>query len=212
MEKESGDWMIYSYIYDFISLLFEYEDIREKVRKIILFGSVASGEYDEKSDVDIFIDTLEDRIEDEVEEAKKRFREKIKRKWSLKGIENPISYIVGDLENERWSDLKEDIISNGVTLYGKYEELPEKLEYFSLFTYSLSELSQPEKMKIIRKLFGYKTEKQGEVYKKKGIIGKIGGKKLASNVLLVPVKESKKIKEVFSNFGITPKIREVWMK
>lgn len=204
--------MIYSYIYDFVSLLFEYEDIRENVRRVVLFGSVASGEYDENSDVDLFIDTSKEEIGDEVEEAKKRFGEKIQNKWSLRGMENPISCIVGNLEDGRWDDLREDIISKGITLYGKYEQLPKKLEHFSLFTYSLSELSQSEKMKIIRKLFGYRTKKQGEVYKKVGIVKKSGGKKLASNILLVPVKETKKIKEIFSNFGITPKIREVWLR
>lgn len=201
-----------SYTYDFISLLFEYEEARKNIRKIILFGSVASGNYDEKSDIDLFIDTRSEEVEQKVEEAKKRFGSRIDEKWSLKGIKNPVSCIVGDLDDDHWSDLREDIISNGITIYGKYKELPEKMDHYALFTYSLSDLSQKRKMKLVRDFFGYKTEKKGKTYRKEGLIDKKEGEKIAQNALVVPVEESKAIKEKFSEFGVTPKIREVWFR
>ncbi len=47
---------LFPYIYDFLSLLSEDDKLKSKIKRIILFGSVARGEADEESDIDIFID------------------------------------------------------------------------------------------------------------------------------------------------------------
>ncbi|MBL7160116.1 MAG: nucleotidyltransferase domain-containing protein [Candidatus Aenigmarchaeota archaeon] len=205
---------LYPYIYDFLSVLAENKKLLQQIKNIILFGSVASGESDEESDIDLFIEIKNKKnlkpVEKDIEKVKKTFYSIAERKWALMEIKNPISCTVGVLED--WKSLKVDIISNGIHLYGKYEKLPKKLNHYALFTYSLIKLKQKNKMKILRKLFGYKLKKGRREYKQTGFIEDIGGKKVGKNSLLVPVEESKKLRDLLNSFKITPEIREVWMR
>lgn len=206
---------LFPYIFDYISMLFESKDVRKYLRRVILFGSVAVGEHDEKSDIDLFLDTPKDKvkiIEKAVKYSEKRFYAVSEKKWSLSGVSTPIKSIVGDLESSRWKEIKSEIISSGITLYGKFESLPENLSHYSLFTYSLSRLSQKEKMKFLRKIFGYKSIKQGKEYIQDGLLAELGSTKLTSNSILVPVGKSREVQKIFNSFKITPEIREVWMR
>ena len=42
---------IYSYIYDFLSILHENSSFNKHVKGLILFGSVARGDFTKKSDI-----------------------------------------------------------------------------------------------------------------------------------------------------------------
>ena len=44
---------LYAYLTDFLSILYLKKDLLTKINSIILFGSVARGDFDKKSDVDI---------------------------------------------------------------------------------------------------------------------------------------------------------------
>lgn len=202
------------YVYDFISLLFDSPDAKKYIKNIILFGSTATGEVDKQSDIDLFINTSEsvaEKIESIAKDAEKRFYLSVEKKWSFLGINLPIKYIVADLDTYRWKEIKSEIISTGIVLYGKYEGIKEGLNHYVLFNYSISKLEQKKKMKFIRTFFGYKLKKQSKIYEKKGLISDIGGIKL-DNSILVPVEKSREIQKVMIGLKITPEIREVWMK
>lgn len=206
---------MFPYIFDYISIIFENVEIKKYVKRIILFGSVATGEHDKESDIDLFIDVPKNkikRIEKIIKYTEKRFYTISKNKWSLSSINNPIKCIIGGLQEPRWKEIKSEIISTGILLYGKFEVLPKKLSHYSLFTYSLSRLQQKEKMKFLRKFFGYKSTKEGKEYIQEGFLIGIGGKKLTSNSLLIPVEKSRQVQKLFNLFKITPEIREVWIK
>jgi len=206
---------IFPYLFDYISILFESKEAKNQIRGIILFGSAAAGEHDKDSDIDLFIDVPKGRAktaEKTVREAEKRFHAASAGGWSLRGITLPIKTIVGDLNDSRWKDLKSEMLGTGITLYRKFEELPEKLRHLSLFTYSLNSLAQKEKMRLLRKLFGYKSSKEGKEYIQEGVVAGIGGKKLSSNSLLIPVEKSREIQKLFTSFSVTPEIREVWLR
>ena len=47
---------VFSYVYDFISQILEKKEIFESIKRIILFGSIARGDFDKDSDIDIFIE------------------------------------------------------------------------------------------------------------------------------------------------------------
>ncbi|MFH1408935.1 MAG: nucleotidyltransferase domain-containing protein [Nanoarchaeota archaeon] len=204
---------IYGYIYEFLSTLYMRE-VKEKIRNIILFGSVASGQYDKKSDIDIFIDVKDaiPEIEEIVREAKKSFELQARRTWKVKGMMMPLNCIVGKLQDDRWKSLRQDMISNGVLIYGKYEQLPEKAEHYVLYTFSLAKVKRAVKMRFLRTFFGYQNVKGKKTYVHKGLIENIGGKKLGSNTILVPLLEVATMKKEFSKYNITPTIREVWIK
>lgn len=203
------------YVYDYISLLMEDDSIRNYARSIILFGSAARGDADEQSDVDIFIDAPPKALESmrpAVNRAKRRFGVAFGKKWAAVGINNTIKVMIGSLEEERWSDLKAEVASYGAVLYGKFEARQDGLAHFALFSYSLSKTLQKRKMRFLRSLFGYSTKIGKKVYRKAGLIEEIGGVKLGPNSFLVPVGRSGDIQKVFTAHGVTPEIREVWIR
>lgn len=203
------------YAYDYVSLLMEDENIRNYARSIILFGSAARGDADKHSDVDIFIDTPPEAahmISSAANKAESRFDVAFGRKWAAVGINNTIKIIVGGLEEERWKELKVEMASYGAVLYGKFEARQEGLAHFALFSYSLSKTPQKRKMRLLRSLFGYSAKMGKKVYRKAGLIEEIGGVKLGSNSILVPVGRSGDVQRVFTAHGVTPEIREVWIR
>lgn len=158
------------------------------VKEIVLFGSAARGEAGRKSDVDLFFNI--ENGEEETKEMLKRelerfYKSKIYEIWSLKGIKNSIKFEVGNLSE--WK-LKRSIISEGIVLYGKYKEVPEKMEGFAQFT--LKPIKNIAKRnRIVRKLFGRKEKS----YSAEGTVGKLGGKRISASSLIVPLEKSKEI-------------------
>lgn len=205
--------IIIAYIYDFLSHIFEN---KIPVNKIILFGSIARNEFDKQSDIDLFIEPKQKskikEIETKIKEIKQEFESEKEHTWTLKNINYPIRELIGDLEDPTWKTLKEDIISNGIMLYGKYEELPKEIKHYALINYSLKNLKQKEKMKFLRTLFGYSIKKAKKIYKQEGFIQQINGKKLTKNIILIPLDESARIKDLFEKFKIKIEMREIWQK
>lgn len=202
------------YIYDFLTFVFDHNESRTYIRSVILFGSVATGEYDEKSDVDLFIDVPEDaaaKVERIVRESEKRFYQIAERKWAVMGVQLPIRCIVGSLDSYVWKEVKSDIISTGLSLYGKYRGVKEGLDHCSLFSYDLSKISNKKKVSFIRSLFGYSQKRGSREYRTEGYLKDLGGSKLGRNALLIPVEKSRALQKFFSSYAITPEIREVWV-
>ena len=202
------------YVYDFISLLFDSPDAKKYIKNIILFGSGATGEADKQSDIDLFINVSESaagKIELIAKDAEKRFYLSVEKKWSSLGINLPIKYIIADLDTYRWKEIKSEIISTGIVLYGKYEGIKEGLSHYALFNYSINKLEQKKKMKFIRTFWGYRLKKGEKIYEKKGLIAEIGGIRLDSSIL-IPVEKSREIQKAMIGFKVTPEIREVWIK
>jgi len=204
------------YIYDFLGFVFDSGESKKYIKNIILFGSVATGEYDKQSDIDLFVevnsDAVSGKVEEIMKEADKRFSTIVEKKWALLGIEMPIRYIVGNLKTYKWKELKSEIISTGVSLYGKYVDVKEGLRHFSLFSYDLSKLNNRKKALFIRKFSGYSQKRKGKTYNTPGYLNEIGGFKTGKNAVLVPIEKSGETHKFFISFGITPEIREVWVK
>lgn len=191
-----------AYAAAFCSFLIERADIRS----VILFGSVSRGDTDKESDVDIFIDAPsgnKNRINRLLDEFRKS---KINEMWKFKGIKNPISLIVGDIESKEWSDLKRSIITDGIVLFGKYKSEPEKLRHYMLFSYSDIKDAK-RRVNLHRKLFGYKIGKR--YYD--GIVLKSNGIRHGSGSFSVPIEKYKEVRNIFKEMKITPKIMEIWI-
>ena len=207
---------IIAYLYDFLSMVFEEGDIKDKIEEIIVFGSVARGSFDKKSDIDLFFNVKNAEESAEIERVVRRiqksFEVKAEKTWGLKKIKLPMSIIVGSLKDKTWEALKEEITSSGIILYSTYKEIPEKLNHNYLLYYSLTNLSRKNKMKFIRRLFGYSQKIMKKEYRQKGFLEEISGLKLASNALLVPAQEVKKIKDVFKEFKVEYNIIEAWIR
>jgi predicted nucleotidyltransferase len=204
-----------TYVYDFIKIMFEERELTNCIKKIILFGSIARGNFDKESDIDIFIDIKNKKdtktINKRLKDILNQFEIEAKDTWELRGIKLPIKCIVGSLEDKTWEELKKELSANGIILYGKYEFMSKKTRHYALIKYSLAKLSRKDKMKVIRKLFGYETKKGSKVYKQKGLLEDLNGKKLSKNLIAIPMENSLQFQEILNSFKITPRIIESWI-
>ncbi len=200
-----------SYVYDFLRIL--VGKAGDNVEDIILFGSVARGDFDKESDVDVFVSVSKDKektVQEAVNKAQNEFEVYSRRTWKLQGIDMPIKCIVGNIDSDRWSELKREIISSGISLYGRYREFPGKLKHCFIFSFSLSGLKPCDRVSVVRKIYGYSTKKGEKTYAHKGILYDAGGEKVNPGVILVPVKYHKMIFDFFKKNGVSFRTREVW--
>ncbi|MBD3252483.1 hypothetical protein GF386_02015 [Candidatus Pacearchaeota archaeon] len=207
---------LFSYAYDFVSQLVENKPILDSIRRIILFGSVARGDFSQKSDVDLFIDLKdsgeEEKIKEIIRKEINKFEGRSEKTWFLRGINLPIKVVIGDIEKEKWKDLKEEILAYGKIIYGKFQKTPEKLEHRILIMYDLKKLSQKRKMSLIRELYGYTTKKSNKKYIQKGFIEKIESKKISPNTLIIRAEDLLKLKQIFKKYRLKYQLVDVWMK
>ncbi len=203
VSKES----LISYSLSFCSFLLD-TPFGKNINKIILFGSVARGDYNEDSDIDIFIDT-EKNLEKLVDKYLNLFQESKQHEiWIQKGITNEISIKVGKLKE--WK-LRREVISSGILLYGKYSELPDELSYYLLIKIKDIYKKKPSnQVKIWRKLYGYKQKVGKKTYLIKGLIDKNNGKKIAKSVFIIPMENRKPIIEYLNKNKIIYTVHELW--
>lgn len=205
------------------------EKIVEKSRSIknlisvVLFGSVARGEADMRSDIDLLFvfDVKHDpekgaenkkirKIISEVETKllpKMSEREEFRIQLTLARADRPIN-----------SELYKKISREGKLVYGvpliiKTKEL--KLQPWVMFSYSLKKLKQDEKNRVNRALSGKKTERiyKGKKYisEQEGLIREYEAIKIGYCALLVPERNIRNFKELFSRFNIDYKEYKIWM-
>ena len=207
---------VYAYIYDFISQLMENQDLFSIIKKIVLFGSIARGDFNKQSDVDLFID-IKDMSKEKLtykltQKELNKFQLKIRKTWVLRKIELPIKIIVGSFEQDRWKELKEDIIGYSKILYGGFEESPSNLQYSFFITYDTSKILQAEKMAFLRACYGYTSIKNKKRYTCIGLLEKLGGKKISPQTILISKEVLYEIKSLLKKYQIPYTIKEIWIK
>ncbi|MBS3081740.1 nucleotidyltransferase domain-containing protein [Candidatus Pacearchaeota archaeon] len=194
-----------SYTIDFVSyLISKIED--GKINKIILHGSVARGDFDEESDIDLFIDT-NSRMSANVEKIKQDYVKTHKfKEWQLKGIEKEFSIIAGKLDGDEWKSLKRAIMNTGIILYGKYKAEAENVKQCVLFSF---ENIRPDKKRIavFRKLYGFNVGKK----RYDGLVDRIGAVKIGKGGLLVPIERTNELKQYFQEKKVVVKLYDVWI-
>ena len=202
---------ILSYVCDFVSLLMS--NAGNDLKDIILFGSVARGDFDEESDVDIFVNASKEKIihvQGAVNKSVNEFELISSKTWKLKGIDLPIKCIVGDIEAEKWSALRREIISSGICLYGKYKSAQKGLSQRFLFSFGLANLRHKNQVSIVRNIYGYSSGAGKKAHKVSGLLEKLGGQKLNPGVVLIPAESYKEFYEFLKSKKVSPKIIEVW--
>lgn len=202
MKKEKQNKLI-AYASDFISTLLENNIILEKA---ILFGSVVTQEFDEESDVDIFLETEEN--EKRINNLLTQFEKTKGQNWKLKGIENPISLKIGRLE--KWPELRRSIQSYGIILYSIFKEIPEEVNSYHLFILNFNSLLRLKKVNLWRKLYGYTQKVKNKKYEMSGVIEKLGGKKLERGIVIIPSNKTKELKDFLNKNKINYKLIEIW--
>lgn len=191
------------YALDFASYVIEKS---EGINKIILFGSVARGDFDTKSDIDIFIDTTHKKLDTQIPKLVESYYATSKAKtWNLKGIKREISCVVGELDSEEWKDLKRAIMNTGIVLYGKYHGAAEKVHQYLILS-SGPIRSESRRVSAHRSLYGFTVGK----IKYPGLVEKYHTVKLGTGCLLIPIEHALEMKKFFQERKIAVKLYDVW--
>lgn len=193
-----------AYTYNMLTFAFQKTDMIEKVNAIYLFGSAVRGTLTKKSDIDIFFDCdkkdekLVKRIVDSAVlnfEASQDFE-----KWKRFNFVYPFSFQNGVLDE--W-ELKSSIASEGIVLYSK-KPVMNRGERSVLFVIKYPK-QKKEYIRVRRALFG----RDETVYKNGGIVQQINGKKLSTNVFIIPQTQQQRIMELLSHKKVEFSMTEI---
>lgn len=195
-----------SYALSFSSFLLD-SSLGSSIEKILLFGSVARGDFTKESDIDLFIET-NPSLEKEIEKILVLFQSsQTYTLWKTKGVHHEFSLKIGHLE--QWK-LKREVLSSGITLYGKSIEKPETLHYYLLIQLQEQKQAAALQMRFWRKLYGYKQKVADKVYSTQGLIEQCSGKKLGKALFLVPMDKRKIILNFLNKNKMKYQVYEIW--
>ena len=189
----------------------------EEIESIVLFGSLASGKFNEESDIDICVlfkqktpKILEDTIFNYFLNLGKELNRSIQ----------CVFFFPDDINN--WDTIFiENILAEGQLLYGNsnYNELLIKtleLKPYQIITLNLRLLNNSDKMKLKRILYGYKTSKKysEKIYKyqKRGLVKELQGIKLGRGSFIIPEKFLLFVETKLKEFDIKFSNFRVWMQ
>lgn len=189
----------------------------DEIAYIFLFGSVAKGEADRRSDVDILIVLDTDNSDFEEMDAKTRISELA---LTLeKEFDRNIQVIFTNKKYERLdAHLIEEVLKDGIILFSKSPSINVQgleLEHYMLVTFSLEKLTSNEKMKVKRVFYGFKTKKiiKGVTYRYEdtGLVQKLAGLRIGSGVIAVPKKNIIALEKELNNLKLKFKTIDLWM-
>ena len=195
-----------SYALDFASFLLQKIKDKDRIRNIILFGSVAREEASETSDIDMFIDVIKENInlEKEINKILNDFLEssKYNNYWRLLNVKNEVKLIIGELD--KWKELKPSIIANGILLYGKFKS---EIKGGKHKTFFIWENIKPNSKRVLfnKQLFGYRQN--DKFYH--GLIQKYKGERLGKGCIVVSLEYANMFHKFFKSYKISVKIKKV---
>jgi len=175
-----------------------------EVKSIIVYGSFARGDYGPKSDIDLFIiidneekkKELQDRIIELETEIGKSIQPTIRTKKEMR--QTDFGLLQNVFREGKILYLKESLdISSSLLL----REKP-----YIIYTFNLRELKQNEKARFNRVLY---VRKKGK-YSYKGLLEKIGGKKLTSGCVIIPYTKKENMEKLLNKFNIKYEAIKVW--
>jgi len=175
-----------------------------EVKSIIVYGSFARGDYGPKSDIDLFIiidneekkKELQDRIIELETEIGKSIQPTIRTKKEMR--QTDFGLLQNVFREGKILYLKESLdISSSLLL----REKP-----YIIYTFNLRELKQNEKARFNRVLY---VRKKGK-YSYKGLLEKIGGKKLTSGCVIIPYTKKENMEKLLNKFNIKYEAIIVW--
>ena len=195
--KKLNRSLLISKAYSYLIYLFK-ENISQ-IKSVYLFGSVARGDFDTKSDIDLFIDLIEKSdFQKILDRSIKKFNTNENKKWMYKGVNNEINIKFGRL-NE-WK-LKSSINKDSILLYGFSNK-----SFKKHFVVNIKPIKKT-RITVIRKLFG-RNENE---FKSIGLVQNLNGKILNPRTFIVPSENIIEISKVFSKYKVDYELIEVWI-
>jgi len=160
---------------------------------IILFGSAARGHLDEYSDYDLLVLFRDEKS------LWSQWNTLYERVGELRLLIHVIPKTLQEFREATEPTFLESVLKDGKILYVKYPlEAPVQilgLKSVSLIAFSMTSLSQSEKMALTYQLYGKKG-------KASGILSVYGGQKIGPGCILVPAEHETKILEVLREYKV----------
>lgn len=189
----------------------------DQIYSIILFGSFARLEASNESDIDLCIifkegadKSLEEWMFDQFLDLGKKVNKSIQ-----------CVFIYLDDLNHWDPNFIENIIAEGKIVYG-LEDVRNfliskiELEPYQVIILNLNDISNSDKMKLKRILYGYTSlKRQGNKeykYKKQGIVQKNNGDKLGRGAFLIPEDYFPLIKQELNQFHVKYRNFRIWIQ
>lgn len=175
----------------------------EGVVGIVLFGSVARGDYDEGSDIDLLVIFRDENL-------MRRNEWQVTRRIPSDVFAQSICVCPSMLKSVNPVFLR-SVLEDGVILYMRH---PFVLRFQSacgvpqlIVSYSLDGLSQREKQKVDYELFGRVVGER--IYE--GAVGNCGGKRLGRGCFLVPKESSESVLSLLKRCNLRYDLMEVYL-
>ena len=176
----------------------------EDVKAVILYGSLARGQFTSRSDIDLFILTTNDKTQKEVQDKVIKLESEIGR-----NIQPTIRTIVELQKTD--TGLLQNIFQEGKILYLKEpSDIPSAIllqqKPYLIYSFQISSLPQKDKARFNRQLY----EQTRKEYKYKGLLQEIGGQKLSAGCVMIPHMQKETIEKFFKKFKVKFEQLKVW--
>jgi predicted nucleotidyltransferase len=176
----------------------------EDVKAVILYGSLARGEFTSRSDVDLFILTTKDKTRKEIHDKVIELESEIGRNIQ------PTIRTIAELQKTD-TGLLQNIFQEGKILYLREpSDIPSAIllqqKPYLIYSFQISSLPQKEKARFNRQL--YEQTRKG--YKYKGLLQEIDGQKLSAGCVMIPYEQKEKIEKFFKKFKVKFEQLKVW--
>ena len=196
--------MYKAYASYFVSYLLKNLRKIDNIKRIILFGSVARDQATKESDIDLFIDLKKQnkKLEKEIEKTLEDFyksREALI--FKSKGVDNKINMIIS--KTEEWPNLKKNIESDSIVLYGNYISSEKNGKKFAIIFWSGIGKNRGA---FLNRVYGFKAK--GKRYS--GFLELHGGKKIGKSAIIIPIDTKNEMLNLIKHYKVNAKIIEVY--
>lgn len=168
----------------------------EGVVAIILFGSRARGDYDEHSDYDLLV------IFDDEESMWRNRRKLFENVGKLGLFTQVLTRSIREFAKKTEPTFRQNVLEQGIILYLRYPfQAPafcENLRPMAIVSYSMKNLRQAEKMKVVYQLFGKKVKGRSVG----GVVEENDGTRLGDGCFMIPIENLEKITHIMNEYDI----------
>ena len=182
----------------------------------IVYGSVARGEADRRSDIDVFLVFSTPHDPERGKEFKIAHEIASQAQQKL-GVSNRFQFVFSNMKLHVDEGFLENLCREGIVVWGRplvVDTRKLKLSPNVMISYDLSTLPGYEKLRIHRALYGYEVERRhkGKRYisKSKGLLAEVGGRRLGRAVIMIPKESERYLKKVFDEAKVKYRSLEVW--
>ncbi|MFQ6052002.1 MAG: nucleotidyltransferase domain-containing protein [Candidatus Hydrothermarchaeota archaeon] len=190
------------------SFIKEVKNLIPSLSTIVLYGSMARGDYHKDSDIDVLLVIEEEKPNKYLPEVTKIIS-------SLKP-HREIRPVLTNLKDVEYSLINE-VLRDGVVLFGKIVVSPDNLGLrpYQIISYDLSNVNGTVRARVARRIYGYtsrkKIGKEIKEYKYEGLVSRRDCFVLGKGVIALPKEDANGFKTFLERNKVTYKTLDIWV-